>query len=404
MPNKSRMQSSKIHEVVYPKRRKVMRHGYLIRNPVKAFIFALINKIISVAIFWKVKSTPKTDRMLIAISGHIGDGIVAFPMIERLRVEYPDSKIGILISPLHVDSVNGIRDIVDFVHVFDHPGYCRSPKVKLFWVNTVIKWIRFNSTLRIKSYQTVIDVNPYFPNWTPFLFFTYIPTIIGWKSGGFEGLQNHTVERFDSNRHVSDYPRDLLMVLDSKFGFTKLKPRYNFSGDKRNPFGSANDFILIHSGCGAELREWVDQEWRLLVQKLVVNRFKVVICGSGAKEEARASMMADGHGGDVLNLVNQLSWNDYVATMAAAAHVICLESSSQHLAAGLGIPMTVVYGGSTNWFQWGPGPVVANMVTHKTPCSVCNRSKCTHRNCIALVSSEEVFRAVYDKVGRETGL
>jgi ADP-heptose:LPS heptosyltransferase len=130
----------------------------------------------------------------------------------------------------------------------------------------------------------------------------------------------------------------------------------------------------------------------------------VVICGSGAKEEARAAMMADGHGGDVLNLVNQLPWNDYVATMAAAAHVICLESSSQHLAAGLGIPMTVVYGGSTNWFQWGPGPVVANIVTHKTPCFVCNRSKCTHRNCIALVSSEEVFRAVYDKVGRETGL
>jgi hypothetical protein len=70
----------------------------------------------------------------------------------------------------------------------------------------MIKWIRFNSTLRIKGYQTVIDVNPYFPNWTPFLFFTSIPTIIGWKSGGFEGLQNHTVERFDSNRHVSDYP------------------------------------------------------------------------------------------------------------------------------------------------------------------------------------------------------
>jgi ADP-heptose:LPS heptosyltransferase len=378
----------------YPKRRPPMRYGYVISNGPKAFVYFILNNLLVFLLRAKRCPPPKTERILIALGGHIGDCILGFPTVVRVRDHYPNARIGILVPMCNKSVVSGIQHAVDEVHVFDHPGLIRERGSLKNWLHSFFKWMKWNHALNSANYQTSIDLNAYRENWTPFLFLSNIPTRIGWKSGGFEALQTHTVDRIDSDRHISDYPRDLLRVVNSKMAVEPMLPYYRFVGEGRNPFGDSREYILLHIGAGAVCREWVDSEWHRLLKILDSRGCSIVLCGSGIKEVNRANNIVNGFGSNVINLVGKISWSDYVGVMSLAKTVICLESSAQHLAAALSKQVVVIYGGITNWHQWGPGTSGSRIVTYRTPCYKCYRSACDYRHCLTFVKAEHVMESV----------
>ena len=101
----------------------------------------------------------------------------------------------------------------------------------------------------------------------------------------------------------------------------------------------------------------------------------------------------------MVNLCDKLSWDEFAALVAEAAHVVCLESSTSHLAAAFRIPSTVIMPATNDPVQFGPTNDQARILTFPTPCAPCFRSLgCDHMACIRRVSVAEAREAVLSRL------
>ncbi|MCX7704601.1 MAG: glycosyltransferase family 9 protein, partial [Planctomycetota bacterium] len=66
-----------------------------------------------------------------------------------------------------------------------------------------------------------------------------------------------------------------------------------------------------------------------------------------------------------------------------------------HIAAAVGAPLVVIFGGDNypnKWLPVGPAPVTT--LRHPTDCSPCFRETCLHRKCLDGITVEKVFDEV----------
>ena len=101
--------------------------------------------------------------------------------------------------------------------------------------------------------------------------------------------------------------------------------------------------------------------------------------------------------GRTYNLVGDepISMNEFVDLIAEAAYVMCLDSSTSHVAAAFGIPSTVIMPGINEPKLFAPANDRASILKFKTPCSPCFRGGgCEHMACIRGVTVEEATASV----------
>jgi ADP-heptose:LPS heptosyltransferase len=148
----------------------------------------------------------------------------------------------------------------------------------------------------------------------------------------------------------------------------------------------------MHTGTRQPTREWPDERWIALAQRLQKDSRRVVLLGSGPREAQRNAAIAAAVPG-VVDLTGAFDWPGLVDVIETCEHLFCLESVAGHLAAVFDRPTTVIFGGMTNPRQWGPMSPRAATVTHPTPCAPCNRWGCEGMYCLAGVDVDDVVGA-----------
>ena len=125
---------------------------------------------------------------------------------------------------------------------------------------------------------------------------------------------------------------------------------------------------------------------------------KVVVAGAGARERERAARIQEAAPG-IVNLCDKLSWDEFVALIAGAGQVVCLDSSTSHLAAAFRVSSIVIMAATTDYRQLGPANINAKILTFSTPCAPCFRSDgCEHMACIQEVSAQQAVQAVVSRL------
>jgi len=126
--------------------------------------------------------------------------------------------------------------------------------------------------------------------------------------------------------------------------------------------------------------------------------FSVVIADARPREQERAARISGALPPQaVLDLCDKLWWDEFADLVAGAAHVICLESSTSHVAAAFRIPSSVIMPATNDPKQFGPANPKAKILTFATPCAPCFRSGgCDHMACIQRVSAEDAVRSVLE--------
>ena len=95
---------------------------------------------------------------------------------------------------------------------------------------------------------------------------------------------------------------------------------------------------------------------------------------------------------DVVNLHDRLllaldrSWDEFVALVAGARCVICLESSAAHLAAAFRVPTVAIFTGTNEHRLWGPDNAHARVISAPTACAPCHRTGCDAMACVRHVT------------------
>jgi heptosyltransferase-3 len=212
----------------------------------------------------------------------------------------------------------------------------------------------------------------------------------------------HKVKWEHASRPFIDYPRDLLRVLFNDASLDRPLSAY-YPPQHGNYEVPETAYVLVQTGTGNRIREWPDERWIELVRGLTKSGSFVVIAGAGPRERQRASTISDAVAGGVLNLCDTLAWDEFVTLVARAAHVVCLDSSTSHLASAFRVPSTVLMSGMTDFKQFGPANERATILTFKTPCAPCFRARgCYHMACIRNVTVDAALQAVLSEMmGKE---
>jgi ADP-heptose:LPS heptosyltransferase len=370
---------------------EMMRGRYMVKNPKAVALIWLFDTVCGLALRQPRPKIPESpQRILICNWAHLGDVVLSLPSLKALRDAFPDVEIGLLIGSWS-SPVAQNTGLYDHLHCLDNIWLERS---EVGFAGRILPFTRQSmkviKEIRAKRYDIAIDLYSYFPSAAIILYLARVPVRCGFSSGGFGTFLTHAVRWQYQGKSIGRYGQNLLASLwpDGAIARHSMAPCYpRRQSAPLPPKLAANPYILLHIGAGAPTREWADENWQGLINALVDMQQHMVIAGAGAREIERARRMlgpfaASKQYSTFVTLCLDQPWDTYVTIVANARCLVCLESSSAHIAAAFQTPTIAIYGGGVRSFGgiidenntlWGPDNPHARVLTSPTasPNGIC---------------------------------
>ena len=386
---------------------KPTRGGYLARNP----MLHMWLRVSDAFLRWRIRRSSQPGEplagppasVLVAVSGHRGDAIVATAFLDHLRRALPAARIGVLTG-------HGNRHIfagdarVQALHLAEHWRLDRSGATP--WV----RWLRSRETersalreIRAAQYDASVELSPHFPSAARLFWHARIPRRIGYATGGGGPLLT-TVVPWVAGRHMGD---DHLALLSAVTALPISEPRLDaYRLRPMSPEGqeagraalqrlgvTARAYAVIHAGSGSPVRVWPVEQWRAVIDALLADGVPVLVSGFGEDEARRNRRICAGMSG-AIDITNRVDWDESRSIISNAAVVLCANTMVMHLAAADDAPVVVIMDGTDSPERWRPPGANVVVLTHPVPCSPCFRSHgCATMSCLAGVTPEQVLRA-----------
>lgn len=383
-----------------------VRGRYSIRNPLANALFRGLDALLSVFVPSRAGARPEQPPRSILISdiAHLGDVLMATSILPVIKNAFPECRIGLLVGSWSKPILQN-HPLVDDIHVLDHWMHNRGAisKTKKF---QQYRRTRREALRQIKAarYDVAFDLYWNFPNTLPLLWQAQIPRRVGYESGGFGPLATDCLPFGDKRLHASQRFLDLIKTLplrdcDIKNLAPSLPPLDSsdpgtaaFEEELRSRGLHGKDFLVFHVSVVDRFREWPPHRWRQLAEQFVGQGHALFFTGSGDKDQALIEEITTGLSGCV-NLCNRLPWSGFVAAIARARLLVCVDTVAAHLAAATGTPCAVVTAG--RWpYLWRPLGPNTRVLMEPVPCAPCYRNLgCEGMECIQNVTVEAVYSA-----------
>jgi ADP-heptose:LPS heptosyltransferase len=384
----------------YPTPNPPMIGKYMVRNRYVAAGLATIDSACAVISRFTPTIGASTDinSILVSQGGHLGDLLMTLPMLHWLRRNRPHVKIGLVVGSWAVPMMTSLNELYDSFYIADHFRLDRSNRpLRQKLARHLASWKTAITEIRRDRYDAAVDCYSFYQNNIPLLYMCNIPVRAGFTSGGFGPLLTHRATWIHESRPILDYHRDLLRLLfkdeSLRIPLGPFYPAPTVSTSFSEP-----PYVIVQTGTGNAIKEWPDDRWIELVKELKSQGTKVILAGAGARERERCARIREKVEG-VVDLCDKLSWNKFASLVEHAAHVVCLDSSTSHLAAALQIPSTVISSGITDQVQFGPAGGQAEIFSFPTPCTPCFRSNgCEHMACVRRVGVAEIAHSVTSRL------
>jgi ADP-heptose:LPS heptosyltransferase len=375
------------------------RSRYLINDPFGKIVLRIIDAFLPIC-HEKNPITRAPNKILVANLAHLGDVVITTAMLVACKELWPQAEIGMLVGSW-THSIVQEHPLVQRVHLIDHwkLNPTRMPLIK-----KMQQYYRTASTaldqIKQQQYDLALDVYPFFPNAIFWLWKARIPYRAGWASGGFGGLLTHPLEKIDRTRGIDDNYRDLLLLITGEKVQVKIQPYLpsvcasaKISRILPKSFQDKK-YLVFHMGTKEPAKMWLKDNWRALAKKCIEKGFFIVFTGLG-KEESRCIDEVIHQLPNVFNAANHLNWQEFVAVIQKAKHVVSVDSSAGHVAAAHVIPTTIVFTGINPPAFCRPLNPNAKLLFKQLACVPCLHSKgCPTMNCIRKITPNEVFTTI----------
>jgi ADP-heptose:LPS heptosyltransferase len=163
--------------------------------------------------------------------------------------------------------------------------------------------------------------------------------------------------------------------------------------------------IGVSVGTKVQAKDWGQENWRALLERVAAEFPGRALVLIGAAEEAVASAYAaagwrEHGGGMVVNLCGKLTPRQSAAALARVEIFLGHDSGPMHLAAAVGTPCVAVFAARNLPRQWFPVGSQHRVVYHRVECAGCGLETCIEqgKKCLVSIGVEEVFRVVSSKL------
>jgi ADP-heptose:LPS heptosyltransferase len=389
-----------------PSRRATPLTGrHLARNPLLVGYLRLSDALSTIAPT-RAGSTGVPRRIVVAVSGHVGDAIISSAVVAAAVRAFPQAEIGVLLpswSRMVFDGHPAIR----WVHTIDHWRIARNGASVAANVAAHRRSLaEAVGEMREVGYDAAIDTGAFWPNMGEPLWRAGIPVRVGFASGGFRGLYTHSVEWKDGEIHEMDRRVALVGTLAAAAGAPTVDAgtaTYDLppagEGAERAVTRLLEErsleppFALIHPGSGNAIKEWAPERWRGVAGKLAANGFRVLLTGSSGREQRICAAIATGNAG-VHDLSGALGWRELVEVVGRVSVVMCGDTAVGHAAAAVGTPVVVLWTGTADPAHWKPAGDRCTVLMNEVRCAPCHRSGgCEGMECVRGITEEQVVAA-----------
>jgi len=352
-------------------------------------------------------NTPK--RILIYRLGSLGDTVIALPVFNKIRMQFPDAEITLLTNKPVVDKAAPLQSILGdgffFNRIINYPVGTRQLSVLLklilqirdLHIDTVfyLAGVRtFNSTVKTKlvAYRDKL-----------FFKAAGAKSIIGFPAvkedfelcidpvtGDMEWEAKRLARRFEVLGPIilndNDY-WDLHLTSAEEADATSAL----------NSIDPLKPIVAVSAGTKNQANDWEEDNWLQLIGRLnsMLAGWQLILIGGGDEKERADKCMALWNG-NAVNLCGQTSPRVSGAVLKKANFFIGHDSGPMHLAAGVGTACVAIFSAKNIPRQWFPRGEKNKVIYHKTDCAGCALDVCIaqKKKCILSITVNEVVAAV----------
>ena len=333
--------------------------------------------------------------------GDIGDVILTIPALESLRKRYPVARIYVAVR----DKTSEILDDCQFIDEIVIISKAKSSVIK-----TIKKHFAFFRFLRSLEIEIAVDLRTGDRGgWLAF--FSGAPM----RLGRGEDTSRISIRRFlfsdliipdlerAANAYVAAHHDDILEKLGAEPADIHHKlfiPEYRKERIKnllsQHNIPQNKPIVAIHPFSLWPYKEWNEEKWLYLANKIVQQENASVIITGAPDEYARASRIAN-PGNNIYNMAGTTTVGDISALIKSCTALIAVDTAVVHIANMAGVPSVVLFGpGLTK--VWALADHKHKVLTASMPCQPCGQKGCDGKGgksiCLESITVEDVLRAL----------
>lgn len=343
-------------------------------------------------------------KILVVKLDHIGDCIIAFPAVRRLKGYFPEARIEVLTSRAS-RSVWALEPTVDATIEFDF-FHARSSLGQVELSDD--DWRQLRDRLVPEDFDLAVDLRKHLETRTVLQHtgaryragidyrgkFPWLDVALEWT-----GDQAYAHKR----QHTAD---DLINLVDAIAASCEadrnlIAPRRRVPPKAlKSLVGPEKDnLVCLHPTAGNEMKQWPIAYFAAVADQLVEDDgVRIVVIGGPGDEEIGAELLAQMRRADAaVSLIGKISLSDLPALVAQCALFLGNDSGPKHIAAGMGVPTVAVHSGTVDVYEWGPIGTHAVAVMRDVACAPCYLPKpedCRRGLvCLRQLAPEVVYRA-----------
>jgi ADP-heptose:LPS heptosyltransferase len=336
-------------------------------------------------------------RILLINFGGIGDEILFFPVIEDLRLHYPDAHISVLVEP-RCQSIMEHNYFIDQVLTFDikqrkAPG----------------ELVELLGLLRNQAPDLIISSGSS-PLVACLLFLSGAPVRVGYGKHRLKFLLTHPVE-LNQEQYAARMYHDLLNPL----GFPNKNPvprihlpqivtQWVEDWLSQNGFAEKEPYVLIHPGVSLLskqkqlIKSWALDKWEALIRQLLTQKHRVILAGGPDDADELAYLLSHLDHPLLTSIYGQTRDMYQLGGFIQRAQVmICVDSAPLHLGVALGTPLVAIFGPTDEHKLLPPDAQNIQVIqagTHCRPCLWATRqTTCEALSCLRDIEVEQVLQA-----------
>ena len=360
-------------------------------------------------LLWLLRTEPappldQVQKILVLEQGHLGDVVQLTPFLQNLRRRFPNAHIAVLGRPV-LKNLLEVQNLANELIPIQLPWSQLLPRWKAYNPFSLLVLKFFRDILRLRSRRFdlsfVSNLGDIRSNIALFLAGARRRVAYGFAGGGVL-LTDVAVpdlsrmHRFEMSLRLLEHigipviPSEKFLSLspeDAEFGREFLAS---------NGIDESHVVVGIHPGAGFPIKEWGEERFRELADKIVSELGAKVIWFSDPGRPAPTFI------GDSKDIVGaSLPLRQFLAVLSCCHTFVGNDSGPMHMAAGLGVRVVAIFGPELpEWF--GPMGAGHEVVIRKGMwCRPCWRKcKFAEHYCLSLIPVEEVMQAVRNVVGR----
>lgn len=348
------------------------------------------------------------ERILILQTAFIGDVILALPLLQQVRREYPEALIDVMVIPAAANLLATHPAITNLI-VYDKRGSDRG----------LVNILRTIAKLRGNRYDLAIVPHRSFRS-ALLVAAAGIPLRVGFSTSAGRYFYNRRVT-YRRDFHEIERNLSLLMPLgidcSNIYKSDEARPHIEITAEDQAKVDNwlagaglpaGKPIAAIAAGSVWATKRWLPENFAQLAKRLAGQGFAVILIGGPqdaaiSAEIAETANIGNSHQ-QVLNAAGQLSLRESAALIGRAKVLISNDSAPLHLAVAVSTPIVAIFGATVTDFGFYPygkhDIVVENKTLPCRPCGIHGRRACPlgTLECMTSLSANAVFDAVQERL------